>query len=273
MKRPQARQRALSAKTADKYQLYQRAVQSPQRDVHFMARIYKNLRGRPARHFREDFCGTALLSATWVKRGPQYTAEGFDIDPVPLAWGRQHNLEPLGVVASRVLLHQEDVRHPSHRSPDIRCAQNFSYCVFKQRAELVQYLRTVREDLASDGIFLLDVYGGPDSMNVTTERNSIEAGFTYIWEQREYWPVTGETKCYIHFRFRDGTRMNRAFAYDWRLWTVPEVKDALMDAGFPTVECYWEGTDKNGRDGNGIFRKTRVGENCDAFIAYLAAYS
>jgi hypothetical protein len=271
MKQPQARRRTLSAKTADKYELYQRAVQSPKADVRLMARVYKGLRGRPARHFREDFCGTALLSATWVKRGPQYTAEGFDIDPVPLAWGRTHNLEPLGKAAARVRLHQEDVRHPSDRSPDVRCAQNFSYCVFKQRPELVQYFRAVRQDLASDGIFMLDLHGGPDSMNLTTETNS-RGGFTYIWEQRAYWPVTGETKCYIHFRFRGGTRLERAFTYDWRLWTLPELKDALTDAGFGTVECYWEGTDENGRDGSGIFRKTRRGENCDTFIAYLVAY-
>ncbi len=272
MKRPQARKRALSAKNADKYDLYQRAVQSPDADIRFLARVYRQARGRPARHFREDFCGTALLSATWAKRGTAYTAEAFDIDPVPLAWGRRHNLDPLGRAATRALLHQRDVRVPSRKRPDIRCAQNFSYCVFKQRPELVRYFRAAYRDLARDGIFAIDLYGGPESMEVTEERNRIGGGFTYIWEQREYRPVTGETQCYIHFRFRDGSEMRRAFSYDWRLWTLPELQDALLEAGFRTVECYWEGTDKDGRRGNGVFRRTRRGENCLAFIAYLVAY-
>jgi hypothetical protein len=269
MTRPKQRQRTLNAKTADKYDLYQRAVQSPDSDIRFLARIYNKVRGRPASHFREDFCGTALLTATWIKRGPRYTAEAFDIDPTPLAWGRRHNLAPLGDAAARANLHQKDVREASKTPPDIRCAQNFSYCVFKQRTELMQYFRAAYEDLARKGIFLIDLHGGPDSMKDTEERTKIAGGFTYVWDQHEYWPVTGETKCYIHFRFRDGSEMRRAFTYDWRLWGLAELKDALLEAGFAKVECYWEGTDDNGTGGNGVFRRTRRGENCDSYIAYL----
>ena len=271
MKRSRVGKRALTAKTADKYDLYQRAVQSPAADIRFLSRIYRTLRGRQAQHFREDFCGTALLTATWIKRGPQYTAEAFDIDPKPLAWGREHNLSPLGHAAARAQLHQKDVREPSNSSPDIRCAQNFSYCVFKQRVELMQYFRAAHQDLASKGIFVLDLHGGPESLKETEESTKITGGFTYVWDQHEYWPVTAETKCYIHFRFRDGSEMRRAFTYDWRVWNLAELKDALLEAGFPAVVCYWEGTDEDGDGGNGVFRKTTRGESCDSFIAYLVA--
>lgn len=271
MKRPRVQKRALTAKTADKYDLYQRAVQSPAEDIRFLSRIYKTARGHQAQHFREDFCGTALLTTTWIKRGVQYTAEAFDIDPKPLAWGRKHNLSPLGDAAARAYLHQKDVRGQSNRPPDIRCAQNFSYCVFKQRAELMQYFRAAHQDLATKGIFVLDLHGGPESLKETEESTTIAGGFTYVWDQHEYWPATGETKCYIHFRFRDGSEIRRAFTYDWRLWSLVELKDALLEAGFPSVECYWEGTDEDGDGGNGIFRKTRRGESCDSFIAYLVA--
>ncbi|MDH3689142.1 MAG: class I SAM-dependent methyltransferase, partial [Gammaproteobacteria bacterium] len=231
-----------TAKTADKYELYQFSVQSPVEDIRFLARVFKKSRGTAARHFREDFCGTSLLTATWVKRGRDYTAEGFDIDPEPLAWGRKRNLDPLGKAASRATLHQADVRHPSDRPPDVRCAQNFSYCVFKTRSELLEYFRAAHDDLARDGIFVLDVHGGPECLEEMEEETEQEEGFTYVWDQDEYWPVTGETMSYIHFRFADGSEMKRAFRYDWRLWHLPELKEALMDAGFASVDCYWEGT-------------------------------
>ncbi len=269
MGKRKSRRLALTARTADKYDLYQRAVQSPVEDIRFLARVYKTTRGRPAFHFREDFCGAGLLTATWIKRGPQYTAEGFDIDAKPLAWGRRHNFAPLGSAAARAVMHQRDVREPSDLRPDVRCAQNFSYCVFKTRGELMEYLGAVHRDLARDGVFVLDLHGGTESMEEVEESTRIEGGFTYIWDQHEYWPVTAETKCYIHFRFRDGSEMRRAFTYDWRLWTLAELKDALYDAGFPQVECYGEGTGSDGKSGNGVFRKTRRGENCDSFIAYL----
>jgi hypothetical protein len=271
MKRPKVQKRALTAHTADKYELYQRAVQSPVIDIRFMTRVYKSVRDRPAYHFREDFCGTALLSATWIKRGPQYTAEGFDIDPKPLAWSRRHNLAQLGKAGERARLHQQDVRVPSDAPPDIRCAQNFSYSALKTRAELLQYFRAAYADLAANGMFVIDLHGGPESMEVMEETSRIAGGFTYVWDQREYWPVTGETKCYIHFRFRDGSELQRAFSYDWRLWGLPELRELLLEAGFAAVECYWEGTDGDG-EGSGVFRRTRRGENCASFIAYLAAF-
>ena len=69
-----------TAKTSDAHELYQLSVQSPEEDVRFLSRVYKKVRGKTPLHFREDFCGTGFLSAHWIKRGKQYTAEGFDID-------------------------------------------------------------------------------------------------------------------------------------------------------------------------------------------------
>ena len=113
---------ALTARTADKYDLYQRAVNSPEADVEFLVAEYKRLRGKKPRHLREDFCGTALLCSHWIRAGRDWTAEGFDIDHEPIQWGKQHNFEPLGEVASRMSFRQRDVREPSQRRPDVRVA-------------------------------------------------------------------------------------------------------------------------------------------------------
>ena len=261
----------LTAKTADKYELYQLSVQSPKEDIEFLANTYQEIRHKPARHFREDFCGTGLLSATWISRGEEYTAEGFDIDPEPVEWGKSHHFADLGRAIKRMEFHLEDAREPSTRNPDIRCAQNFSYWVFKTRPEMLDYFKKVYADLATDGIFVIDLQGGSEVLEEMEEETELDAGFSYVWDQDEYWPVTSEGKFYIHFRFPDGSKMKKAFIYDWRIWGLTELKDILEDTGFLKVTCYWEGTAEDGESGNGIFTPDDKGEFCLSYVAYLVA--
>jgi len=261
-----------TAATADKYELYQLAVQSPEEDIDFLVNVYQTERGRTPRHFREDFCGTGLLTATWIKRDERNTAEGFDIDPEPVQWGQARHFAELGEDAERATIHLKDAREPSDKAPDVRCAQNFSYWIFKTRREMLDYFTRARRDLADDGIFVVDLHGGPESIDVMEEETELEdEGFTYVWDQDQHWPVTGEARLFIHFRFPDGTEMNRAFQYDWRLWGLVELREILEDAGFSRVDCYWEGTDEDGESGNGVFTKEPKGEHCAAYVAYLVA--
>lgn len=261
-----------TARNSDPHELYQFAVQSPVEDARFLARVYRTLRGKEPRHLREDFCGTALLCTAWVRAREERTAEGHDLSGPTLAWGRSHNFPRLGKRAERITLVEADVRTSSRRRPDVRCAQNFSYFVFKTRAELLQYFTSVRRDLAPGGIFVLDIYGGSEAAEVMEEERKIDEGFTYVWDQKGYDPATGHYRTAIHFRFQDGSQLHDAFTYDWRLWTLPEVKDALRDAGFPKVISYWEGTSADGEGGNGIYRRSEKGENCPAWVTYLVAY-
>ena len=260
-----------TAKTADKYELYELSVQSPEADVAFMRRVYKKETGRRAAHLREDFSGTALTCAEWIGKGSNYTAEAFDVDPVPVGSGRRRHFDKLGSAAARATLHVKDVREPSDRRPDVRCAQNFSYWVFKTRAELLDYFKRARADLAPGGIFVLDAHGGPESIIEQEDESDVEAGFYYVWDQAWFSPVTHDARFYIHFRFYDGTALNRAFGYDWRFWTIPEIRDALLEAGFSRVDVYWEGTAEDGESGNGIYRRTRHGSNDPAWVTYIVA--
>lgn len=271
-KRP--RRSKYTAKTADPFELYQLSVQSPDDDIVFLNRVYKQLFGRAPRHFREDFCGTALLCATWVARDKRNTAEGFDLDPNALAWGQVHNLEPLGEKAQRVTLHMKDVREPGHKKAEVRVAQNFSYCIFKQREEMLAYFRSVREGLARDGMFALDLYGGYESTAEMEEERRIEGGFTYVWDQARFLPGSGDYLCHIHFRFRDGTELKKAFSYEWRYWTMPELKDILREAGFSQVMSYFEQGEGKDGEGNGQFLRDDTGKSCRdcaGWIAYMIA--
>ena len=74
----------------DKYWFYKRSVQSPDVDVEFFEKVYRELNGGTAKTLREDFCGTFAISCEWVKRNPNYQAIGVDLDPEPVAYGKSN---------------------------------------------------------------------------------------------------------------------------------------------------------------------------------------
>ena len=147
---------------------------------------------------------------------------------------------------------------------------NFSYFIFKERALLVQYFRRVFESLANDGLFICDGYGGSESHSEVEEERHLD-GFTYVWDQNVYNPITSNVVNHIHFRFPDGSEIKRAFSYDWRLWSLAEIQDAMTDAGFTATTVYWEGTERDGNTGNGVFKPSMRGEACAGWIAYIVA--
>ena len=51
---------------------------------------------------------------------------------------------------------------------------------------------------------------------------------------------------HIHFEFTNGSRLKRAFTYEWRLWTLPEIRELLGEAGFSRSTVYWEDRDADG---------------------------
>ena len=262
----------LTAATADRHRLYELAVQSPDSEVDFVSRTFRRLRDRPPRSLREDFCGTGACACEWVRTHKHNTAIGLDLHTPTLEWGRKNNLSKLPEEARvRIKLLRRDVLHPGQeaRGVDVVLAGNFSYWVFKTRDLMRRYFEQVRASLVRDGVFILDHYGGYEAQREQQERRRC-AGFTYIWDQAFFDPVTYDYRCHIHFDFKRGPRMKRAFTYHWRLWTLPELVELLDEAGFRRSTVYWEGDDGRG-GGNGVFTPRKKGESCATFIAYIVA--
>jgi hypothetical protein len=260
-----------TAAGSDRHQLYEESVQSPDEESAFIDRVFRSLRGRTPALLREDFCGTHFLSGTWVKRRAGNRAVGFDLDTSVLAWGRARRAAQLKPAQlARLDMRRGDVRSARSEPVDVLAAFNFSYFLFKTRADLVGYFRHARTQLKRDGVMMLDCYGGYESFSEQTEERDLD-GFTYQWQTERYDPVTGDVLNHIHFVFPDGSRLRKAFTYDWRLWTIPEIRECLAEAGFRRTHVYWEGTDHATGEGDGVFRKTQVGEACGGWIAYLAA--
>lgn len=219
------------ASRPDRFDLYERCVQSPGATVRFLEAIHA---GSP-RVLREDFSGGAALCVAWARLGKDRRAVAVDLDPVPL--GRVRGVERVRAVLA-------DVREAASGA-DILAALNFPIGYWHSRRDLLAYLRLCKRRLRPGGVFVADIYGGRDAMAQRTITADLEmpdgTPVRYEWEQRDADPVTARVLNVIHFRVGRGPNartLRNAFTYDWRLWSIPELVDACREAGFARVDVY-----------------------------------
>lgn len=255
----------------DKYDFYHRAVQSPEVDARFLRKTYRELRDRDAVILREDFCGTFLVTQEWVKLSKEHRGIGLDLDPEPIEYGKMFHLPMLSKEAqTRIRILGCDVLSHDVPAADIVASLNFSFYFFKEREVLKRYFANVLRSLKPGGILVCDMFGGPACQKSNLDK-SRRAGFQYQWEQMSYNPINQHARFEIHFR-PNGSRLYRnIFHYDWRMWTIPEVRDIMREVGFRETHVYWEGDQRQGSGGSGVFRQKDVGDEAEAWVAYVAA--
>lgn len=264
----------------DIHWLYEASVQNVDTDLDFGKRVYSKHRKRKPLTVREDFCGTAKLAARWVQRNKKHQAWGIDFHQPTLDWGVKYNVTELSdEQKGRLHLICGDVLEAKTPKVDLAFALNFSFCVFKQRETLRNYFKQVRKALNSEGLFVMDIYGGTESVTekcddireipgLTTPDGIEIPDFEYIWEQGKYNPINHHTTCHIHFKVPGFRKIKNAFTYDWRLWTLPELQEILLEAGFSKAEVYLHDFDKNG-ESDETFRLRKTYENTQGWIAYV----
>jgi SAM-dependent methyltransferase len=223
----------------DRFDLYELCTQTPELDVALLRAIH----GGAPRVVGEDFAGTAALSREWVRSVRGGRAIAVDRDPEPLARAQ-------GVAGVECVV--ADVRRVARRV-DLLVALNFSWCMLHERRDLVAYLRRARRRLTRGGCFVADLYGGDGAFmqgKLREERRGPDGEkIVYEFEQREADALTGRVVDALHFDVtpRGGApgtprarrlRLRDAFVYDWRLWSIPELRDALHDAGFARSEVH-----------------------------------
>lgn len=259
------------AALADRHVLYEASVQDPETELEFVAETFSELTGRAMRRIREDFCGTANTASHWVSLDPGNQAIAVDLDADTLAWGQSHHIDALSAdQRSRIRLVQADVNAVDSEPVDAILAMNFSYYLFTSRQSLRQYFERARSALVDDGILFLDAFGGYDAHRELEERTEYDE-FTYVWDQASFDPISHAMTCRIHFEFPDGSEMSNAFEYHWRLWTLPEIRELLLEAGFSQASIYWEGTDEETGEGDGIYTVSETGDADAGWICYLVA--
>ena len=260
----------MSAK-ADRHTLYEQAVQNVEQEYDLVDTTYRKIKGYKAHSLREDFCGTAQMSCEWVRNRKKNIAIGVDIDAEVLDWATRNNLGKLSPNArKRITLVKDDVLLVETEPVQVVLAMNFSYQLFTTRELMRNYFKQVNRSLASDGIFFMDAFGGYEAYREIREKTK-HKNFTYIWDQESYNPITGEMTCHIHFHFPDKSRMRKAFTYNWRLWTLPELQEILAEAGFKNITVHWEGTDEETGEGNGIYTPSTQGDADPGWVCFITA--
>ncbi len=232
----------------DRHFLYEATMQSPGHLVPFL----RALHGGEPRALGEDFCGTALLARAWVAQVPAGEAQAIDLDEEVLA---RAGVAPVLTLVRADL--RTELARP--RAPvDVVYAGNFSIGYLHAREELLDYLRRTRARLAPNGIFVCDTYGGGAAWRTgAVLREHFLPGSLRVratWEQRAADPLSARVENAVHFRVdREGDVVfeeRDAFVYRWRVWSLPELADALREAGFASSEVYAHlGEDPAGREG------------------------
>jgi len=247
----------------DRYELYEQAAQSPEMQARFLRALHAAPPATPL-ILGEDFCAAGALSRAWVGVFPGSSAVCVDHDPAPLARLRERAGDSITIIEGDV----RDARAPA----DIIAALNFSICEWKKRVDLLDYLRGVRERLRPGGVFVADLYGGVDAFVTGESDLELRGGTRYVWEQREADPLTGMVVNAMHFELPDGRRLRDAFVYHWRLWSAPELREAMLEAGFQSVEVYDRLGDAVDSDGRVYVRPVESPDELDEnFVISLAA--
>lgn len=259
--------------TKDIFALYLASVQDPISDVERISKIYEENIKRKALSLREDFCGTFALSCSWVQSDENRIALGIDLDPEPLEYGRTRYLPNLSESEQSRVKTQFGNSITSTKAVDIIAAFNFSYCLINERAELLKYFKHCLESLNQSGMVIIDTFGGSDSEIPEIQTRDIFnheyiAPFVFNFERKSFNPISRIAEYGIHFEFSSGFKLIDAFTYTFRAWTITEIRDLMLEAGFSKVKVYWEDFDEEGF-GNGQFYETEVEENTLNWNAYI----
>jgi len=279
MSKPKGKQQKSKSKQtladkADKHDCYQKSVQEPEHEVDVFIQAYKEAYKRKPLKLREDFCGTFAVCCSWVESDSKRTAWGVDLCDETLQWGKDNNLSKLKQKdAKRITVLEQDVREFNTPQADVLAAQNFSFWIFKTREEVIEYFKVAHANLASEGVIVMDMMGGRDcyDSDVVDKRTIVKGkkGFKYHWEQAYFNPVNSHCTFYIHFKFADGSKMKKAFQYDWRFWTIPEVREMLMEAGFKDTVVYWEEDDDDNEDEDATWNQVDEAPNDYSWLCYV----
>lgn len=236
-------------------QCYELCVQSPRHVVSLLRGVYEFHQGTTPRVLREDFAGSAAVSSRWVREGLSlgevWRAVAVELDQPTIAHAREQS----GTAREHVeFVHADAITCDVETTDDcdVIWVGNFSIGYIHQRHDLVEYLRRSRRRLAmgnagfGGGIFACDIYGGAGAFALgSLERTHPSRGremIKYLWQHEAADPRTGMVRNSISFRvLLDGeviAEHPRAFVYDWRLWSLAELREAMLEAGFASVEVY-----------------------------------
>lgn len=252
----------------DRFECYELCVQSPRHVVGFLRALFIAENGSDPTVLGEDFSGTCAVSRRWCKEIESGRAVCVDLDRDALTWARTRAADD--AVADQISFVHADcftegdapahalagAAEPAPRDQpcDVCFVGNFSIGYAHDRATLVRYLSRTRERLLaarhgfSGGVFACDTYGGAGAFALggieRTHPGRRGEVIRYAWAHEHADPATSMVTNSISLRVeRDGeviAEYPRAFEYHWRLWSIAELREAMLEAGFQRTSVYLE---------------------------------
>eukprot|EP00753_Platysulcus_tardus_P010823 PLAT3082.1.p3 GENE.PLAT3082.1~~PLAT3082.1.p3 ORF type:complete len:297 (+),score=109.09 PLAT3082.1:12-902(+) len=257
--------------------LYERAVnRKPGPCISFVEKAYATAdASTPLRRLREDFAGSSVYAAEFVRRDIRRSALAVDLDGGTLGWADKHTRAKIGDAGSRLRLHCGNVLDdvplagPSTGSDDegddrpwkadVVLAVNYAFNFLHSRKLLLEYLRLTVARLAPGGCLVADEFGGTQAGAKLHAECSLGDGDVYHWLQKPQQLLTGHmyTKMMFskladeHDAGDEGSgggesALRLAFSYSWRLWTIAELREAILESGFVKVDVWWSATAEDG---------------------------
>lgn len=272
----------------DPHRLYELCVQSPRHVVSLLRAIHAS----DPFILREDFCGTAAVARRWIQEGiareDDSRAHIVDLDQTALALAESSDTPaspppPPTARSDRLTVSCEDAIAASDTfGADVIWVGNFSIGYIHTRPALIQYLKACKARLDrgnaswGGGIFACDLYGGATAFKLgSMTRKHPGRGHEmihYHWEHEAADPITAMVENSISFKVEVAgeiiAHLPRAFVYRWRLWSLAELREALFEAGFTSIEIY---TDINIPPGGSAIPITSPSQLGDDWIVVLAA--
>ena len=295
----------------DIHSLYELCAQNPPRDAKLLRAIHADATRTPRKSLTlaEDFCGTAALSRAWCDLSPNFSAVATDIHAPTLARAKQ-----LSASYDRIKLIRADVRKVNDPADLIAVLNFSICELHARRdlVAYFKHARTrLAKRKGGGGVLICDLYGGADSyqtglldqtISPPRDHPAAKDRILYSWEQRTADPLTARVVNAMHFdvtsgfgypagpRRADSAPQERtqprsasrpphqvfldAFVYDWRLWTIPELREAMHEAGFKHTSVYPRTAGATDPEGNLYTRPiedpTELEEAFNVFVAASA---
>ncbi|KAJ2384044.1 hypothetical protein H4S02_005005, partial [Coemansia sp. RSA 2611] len=184
-------------------------------------------------------------------------AFGIDIDPEVIEYAQNHVVNAVDD-GSRIQLVCGDVLDVGSEDGtnslapprvDIIAAFNFSVCYFHQRCDLVRYLTHSLNNLRDFGLLFCDIFGGAEATQSQVRRVRDLGSFKYQFQQHSYDLQTNIVHFSLGFKMKDGSMLKDCFTYKFRIYSLCELKEAMLEAGFSRVSI-WIATKRSEESSN-----------------------
>jgi hypothetical protein len=239
----------------DRFACYELCVQSPRHITAFL----RALHGQHPTVLREDFAGTAAISRQWcleaARAGESARAIAVELDPETSRRAAELMAES-NLGASLKLIQGNCLAPPCNGqqpdAADVVFVGNFSIGYIHDRPSLIQYLahslNRLRRGNAGfgGGVFACDTYGGAGAFRLggIERKHPGRRGevIRYSWLHEHADPRTSTVRNSISFRVEINGEIAqewpRAFVYEWRLWSIAELREAMAEVGFSDINVF-----------------------------------